>query len=175
MKSGMFRWNMACYMKHDCVCMYFVWLTHKVFQMYVATVGWQPPASMSADWTPCPWTDAGGNLQVAVGDALRFAMTKFSFKNKLSWKIILFWIFCHKNYCFYYSAMANWKNARKRFQILLFIFHGNFTFIYIAILPTTQLLLPIFYMIFSFKFPLLYSMPNTYICQGNFYLYIYVI
>ena len=51
-------------------------------QMYAATVGWRPPASVSADWSPCPRTDAGGNLRVAVGDALittnfKFYLSKF--------------------------------------------------------------------------------------------------
>ena len=49
--------------------MNFVWLVQLVAEMYADGVGWRPPISVSADWS-CPRTDTGGNLQVAVRDAL---------------------------------------------------------------------------------------------------------
>lgn len=39
--------------------------------VYEGSVGWPAPTFMSVDWSPCPWRDVGGNLRVAVVDALR--------------------------------------------------------------------------------------------------------
>ena len=39
--------------------------------MYAGSIGWPPPTFMSMDWSPLPSTDAGENLWVTVGDALR--------------------------------------------------------------------------------------------------------
>ena len=50
--------------------MNFIRFVEKVFAMYAAMVGCQPRASMSADKSPYPWMDMGGNLRVSFGDAL---------------------------------------------------------------------------------------------------------
>ena len=52
--------------------------------MYAATVGCRHPASVSADWSPCPCTDAGGNLQATVEDALKEVVSELVFlQNKV--------------------------------------------------------------------------------------------
>ena len=45
------------------------------FEMYAVSVGWLPPTSVSADWSPRQ-TNAGGFLWVAVGDVLRPSETR---------------------------------------------------------------------------------------------------
>lgn len=51
------------------VCTNFVRLVETRLEMYAGSVRWPLPASMSADWYLRPWTDAGANLRVSVGDA----------------------------------------------------------------------------------------------------------
>ena len=56
-------------MKSGLVCMNFIRFVEKEFEMYAATVGWRPPASVSADWSPLYADGRGRFFSVAVGDA----------------------------------------------------------------------------------------------------------
>lgn len=49
-------------MKSTHVRMNFVRLIHKVFEMYASRVGWQLPASISADWSPLSADGYGGKF-----------------------------------------------------------------------------------------------------------------